>query len=346
MTRRRFMPIITMALTIPVASLGMASSALAAPQGIYAVFANCPTITIEALTRPESSEPLCQYGQITGGEIAIGSTKVPIDQTITLQDGAVATGDREETETEFYLMPAVGGPSISETELNVPGGLSSLVSCDEIQGRGIAEKIERRTCRALFKSRFSRVTASIELVANAQDPALFNELAAITGKGPANTLPIRVHLRSPLLGNDCYIGSESSPIVLHLTTGATSPLPPNTSISGAFGQARTLEEDGELALQVTGTSLVDNAFSVPVAEGCGGPLSSIVDPLVDLKLKLPSPDGNNTAILDGTFTTATAEAVVASESFPPSSTPETPPGETEEENHHRGHHHHHVPWRS
>jgi hypothetical protein len=340
------MLIITMALTIPAASLGMASSALAAPQGIFAVFADCPTSTIDALTLPGNSEPLCQYGQITGGEIAIGSTKVPIDQTITLQDGAVATGNPENSR-EFYLIPAVGGPSISETELNVPGGLSSLVNCDEIKGRHIAEKIERRTCRAIFESRFSRVTASIELVANAQDPALFNEYAANTGEGPTNTLPMRVHLRSPLLGSSCYIGSESSPILLHLTTGATSPLPPNTSISGATGEGSNQEEDGWLELNAAGTSLVDNTFSVPVAEGCGGPLSSIVDSLVDLKLKLPSADGNNTAILDGAFTTATAEAVIASESFPPPSPPETPPGENqpEEENHHRGGHHHHVPWR-
>jgi hypothetical protein len=340
------MLIITMALTIPVASLGMASSALAAPQGVFAVFADCPASTAEALTLPGNSEPLCQYGQITGGEIAIGSTKVQIDQTITLQGGAVATGNPENSR-EFYQIPAVGGPSVSETELNVPGGLLGLVNCGEIKGRGIVERIKRRTCRAIFESGFSRVTASIELVANAEDPALFNEFAANTEQGSANTLPVRVHLKNPLLGSSCYIGSESSPILLHLTTGATSPLPPNTSISGSVGTPSNMEEDGWLVLTVAGTSLVDNTFSVPVAEGCGGSLSSIVDPLVDLKLKLPSPDGNNTAILDGTFTTATAEAVLASESFPPSQKPEPPTEENqpEEENHHRGHHHHRAPWR-
>jgi hypothetical protein len=339
MTRRRFMLTITMVLTIPAASLGMASSALAAPQGIYAVFADCPASTLEALRAPGTSEPLCQYGQITGGEIGIGSIKIPIDQTMTLQDGAVATGNPE-NEREFYLIPAVGGASISETELNVPGGLFGLVNCGEIKGKGIAERIKRRTCRAIFESSFTRVTASIELVANAQDPALFNERAAGEEEGAANTLPVRVHLRNPLLGNGCYVGSESSPILLHLTTGATSPLPPNTSISGSTGTGKTLKEDEQLELVVTGASLVDNAFSVPVAEGCGGPFSSIVDPLVDLKLKLPSADGNNTVILDGTFTTATVYAVIASESFPPSPTPTPTP-----ENHHGEHHHHHqAPW--
>jgi hypothetical protein len=330
------MLIMTMALTIPVASLGTASSALASPQGAFAVFADCPTSTIEIL-EPAPGEPLCQYGQITGGEVVLGAVKVPIEKTITLQGGAVLT-DIPGNETEYFLIPAVGGPSISETELNVPGGLLGLVNCGEIKGRGIAERIKRGTCRAIFENRFTRVTASIESVANAEDPALYNERAANTGEGPANTLPVRVHLRSPLLGSSCYIGSESSPILLHLTTGATSPLPPNTSISGDRGKFVTTEEDGWLTLALTGTSLVDNTFSVPAAEGCGGSFSSIVDPLIDLKLKLPSADGNNTVILDGTFATATAQAVIASESFPPPPTPE--------EHHGEHHHHHQAPWQT
>jgi hypothetical protein len=41
------------------------------------------------------------------------------------------------------------------------------------------------------------------------------------------TLPIRVHLENATLGNNCYVGSFTNPIVLHLTAGTTSPPPPN-----------------------------------------------------------------------------------------------------------------------
>jgi hypothetical protein len=124
---------------------------------------------------------------------------------------------------------------------------------------------------------------------------------------------VRVHLKNPLLGNACYVGSESSPIELHLTTGATSPNPPNKSIKGKVGKESNHEEFGHFLLKLKENSLVDNAFSVPTAEGCGELLSFIIDPIVDSKLKLPSADGNNTAILNGELNTATAEAVEASE---------------------------------
>ena len=66
-------------------------------------------------------------------------------------------------------------------------------------------------------------------------------------------------------------------------------------------------------LRTTGNSLVDNTFSAPAAEGCGESFSSIIDPLLDGKLKLPSPDGYNTAILNGTVYVASVEEVEANE---------------------------------
>jgi hypothetical protein len=152
-------------------------------------------------------------------------------------------------------------------------------------------------------------------VANTHNPAILNLVALSRQEGTALTLPVRVHLKNPLLGNSCYVGSEASPIELHLTTGSTKPEPPNKSIKGARGTAETLEEKEWTMLHISGNSLVDNAFSVPVAEGCGEFFSFIIDPIVDSKLKLPSADGHNTAILDGTLNTATAEAVEASEHF-------------------------------
>jgi hypothetical protein len=300
-----------MALMVPLASLGAASPALATPKGVFSVFADCPLATFKALGVPPGVA-LCEFHQVTSGELAIGSTRVPINQPITLQGGAVPTGNPE-NEKEYFSLPAADGNSLSRTELPVPGGLRDLISCKEINGRGFRERVERRTCRELSGNRRSRVTATVEAVANTENPVILNLVALVREEGTAITFPVRVHLKNELLGASCYIGSEASPIQTELRTGATSPLPPNTSIKGAAGAPETLEEYELLILRVAGNSLVANEFSVPVAEGCGESFSSIIDPILDGKLGLPSADGRNSVVLSGTLEATTAEAVEADE---------------------------------
>lgn len=308
---KRTMLIVVVALMAPIAPLTVASPAMAAPKGIFKAFANCPLKAIKELGAP-TGETLCQFGEITSGEFAIGAIKVPITNTITLTGGAIRTGNPE-NEDELFLLPGANGESLSNTELNVPGGLPSLVNCREIKGNGNWGMIKRGTCKAFVKNKTTEMTATVEIVANAHNPVIFNFGAFVREEGAAITLPARVHLKNQLLGNACYIGSEASPIQLHLTTGATSPKPPNKSIRGARGTPETLEEGELLMLRLGGSSLVDNAFSAPAAEGCGEFFSFLIDPLIDAKLKLPSEDGNNTAVLNGTLNIATAEAVEASE---------------------------------
>jgi hypothetical protein len=120
-----------------------------------------------------------------------------------------------------------------------------------------------------------------------------------------------VKLDKAFLGNSCFIGSAAHPIVQHLTTGATSPPPPNTSISGRVGE---LEFNSTFTLvTIKNNKLVDNAYAAPAAEGCGGIFSFLIDPAVDAKLGLPSAAGHNTTVLEGTLKNATAEAVKESE---------------------------------
>jgi hypothetical protein len=314
----RMTVIAALAVMVPVASLATASSAMAAPKGIFSIFSNCPLASFKALG-VSPGEAICTYNTTSGGELAIGSTKVPINsgvnagKTVTLEGGGIPTGNPE-NEVEYYALPGANGESLSKTELNVPGGLLDIVNCEEIKGSGFWEVLERAACKATFENpKTTGVTAVTEVVANTTNPVIVNEYALDVEKGTALTLPVRIHLKNPLLGNSCYIGSEASPIELHLTTGATSPKSPNKSIHGKRGKLETLEE-GELSmLRISNNSLVDNAFSVPKAEGCGEFFSFLIDPVVDAKLKLPSEDGNNTAELNGTLNTATAEAVEASE---------------------------------
>jgi hypothetical protein len=293
-------------LVVVLAVLVGASAATAAPKGIFSIFSDCPLKT--------PGVALCQYAQTTSGEFVLGTTRVPINKTITLQGGAVPTGNPE-NEREYFLVPAADGNSLSKTELNVPGGLLDFVNCEEIKGKGILELLERGTCKAIFENHTTGVTATAELVAGPHNPPVLDLVALATEEGTALTLPVRVHLKNSLLGNKCYVGSEASPIELRLTTGATSPAPPNKSINGARGHVSNTEEHGQVLLQIKENSLVDNAFSAPVAEGCGELFSFLIDPIVNAKVGLPSPGGHNTAILNGSLNTATTEAVIASEGF-------------------------------
>jgi hypothetical protein len=325
MTKRlasRWTLIAVVAVMAPVASLGVASPAMAQPKGKFKIFANCPTKEMKELGVPPGLS-ICNFNETTGGEFNIAGTKVPINsgvnagKIITLEGGGIPTGNPENA-IEYFLLPGTNGQSISKTELDVPGGLTDFVNCEEITGEGLWEKIERGACKLFFESGPLEVTAETEVVANTKNPAILNEEALGNEQSkPAVTLPVRVHLKNTFLGNSCYVGSETSPIELHLTTGATKPNPPNKSIHGHFGIFSTPgEEIGGNFLEyvhVKEDSLVDNAFSVPKAEGCGEFFSFLIDPVVDSKLKLPSEDGNNTAILNGSLNESNAEQVELAE---------------------------------
>jgi hypothetical protein len=286
---------------VAIVMLAMASMASATPKGIFAKFSDCPA--------HGAGVTLCTFGQTTSGEVTIGSTTVPINKTITQQAGGVGTGELN----EYFLVPALDGNSLSKTELNVPGGLADLINCEDIKGSGLFEILERGTCKTLFENKVTGVTATTELVANTKNPAILNLARLFTAEGTGLTLPVRVHLKNPLLGNSCYIGSEASPIQLRLTTGTTSPEAPNKPITGKVGTPESEEEAGLEAVVLRENTLVDNSFSVPVAEGCGEFFSFLIDPIVDSKLGLPSKNGHNTAILSGTLWSAVASEVIASE---------------------------------
>lgn len=291
--------------TALIALFALVSSASAEPKGIFKKYKDCPT-EVPGLA-------ICTFGETSSGEFTLGSTKVPINKTITLQGGGIHTGGVNFN--EYFLLPAKDGNSLSKTELNVPGGLLNIVNCEEIKGSGFFEVIERAACKAIFENKTTGVTATTELVANASNPAILNLAALVEEAGAAITLPVRVHLKNPLLGEGCYIGSEAHPIQLHLTDGTTAPPEPNKPIKGKLGTPESEIEKGFESVVIHENSLVDNSFSAPAAEGCGGFFSFLIDPILDAKIGLPSAAGHNTAILEGTLNTAEAEAVLASEKF-------------------------------
>lgn len=214
----------------------------------------------------------CVYSDVTGGEFTLGSKTVTINKPVILQGGLGVISPNL-----TKLIGAADGNTLSKTPLTVPGGLVG------IEGLG------------------GEVTATAELAGTAE----LSPVSLLAGKGTAASLPLKVKLGNPLLGEGCYIGSNSEPVDVELTTGTTSPPPPNKPITGNPG---TLELVNYIAT-VSGSSLVGNSFSVPGANGCGGLLSLLIDPAVDLSAGVPAAAGHNTAIMNGTLETAGAREV-------------------------------------
>jgi len=284
--------VVVAALTVP---LAVASPALAAehhPTGVFAPFKDCP-LSNAAVTQ-------CIIAETSSGEFTVGKKTVPITKTITLQGGTIPI--KESSEVEFVA--AENGETLSKTAEPVPGGLFGIKP-PEYLNKEQKEKFEEMINKGL-----TGVTETTELAKPASAIKL-NTTNLISETGVALQLPVKVKLSNVFLGSSCYVGSEADPIILNLTTGTTSPPPPNKPIKGKAGELEVLE--GGALLRLLGGSLVDNAFAAPEATGCGAPFSALVDKLVDATFGVPAAAGENTAILNGNLEDAYAPAVKASE---------------------------------
>lgn len=275
-------------LTVALTALGIAASA-SAHEGEFAKFDNCPS------TNPEVRK--CLYSVTEGGEVVLGKKAVPIVNPVTLQGGV--SRENEEYVSEFFA--ATNGETLSKSPQPVPGGLLGLLNCKEQNDPTI-----KGLCEAALENGLTGVNATLELSRPATEIRV-SQLNLIGEEGVAVKLPVRVHLENPLLGSACFVGSGSSPIIWNLTTGETSPPPPNEPIHGDAGTV-VFKEEGAI-LELLGNKLVDNAWSAPGAEGCGGALALLVDPVINSQVGLPSPAGKNTAILENTISVGFAEAV-------------------------------------
>lgn len=198
----------------------------------------------------------CVRTDITGGHFQMGSKDVPIENPMVLSGGINNGG-------------SVFKGGFSETKQKVPGGVIGLT--------GLTWLFEFLGSEALT------LYAVTELAGN----------ALVIGGSPI--LPIKVHLINGALGNNCRVGSNSNPIVLHLTTGTTSPPAPNKPITG---KAPTVSFDEELEiLHQKNGEYVDNSFSAPGANGCVltlfGFIPISINGLVNSQSGLPAAAGTN-----------------------------------------------------
>lgn len=278
------------AIAFAIAAVVGAASAMATPKGEFAAFAQCPTSNLELSG--------CIASNTESGHFKIGTQEVPIKITQTLQGGLINTepGFKE-------LVAALNGETLTKTAQNVPGGLAGLVKCEEIKGTGVLEDLLRAACKTVFENGLTGVNATAELAVPASS-VILSLPNTLSESGVALKLPIKVKLENPLLGSECYIGSNSNPIKLELTSGTSG------SLKGSAGE-NSSKAEGEIQV-VEHNSLVDGTFSAPGVTGCGGLLSALLDPIINDKIGLPATSGN-AAVLNNTIELAGIEFVRESE---------------------------------
>jgi hypothetical protein len=230
------------------------------PNPGYEQFAGCPSPFTE-----NPAVKTCVRSVIKSGHFKLGNKDVPIEKPITLTGGVSEI---------FALSPVLfnseGG--LTKAKQKVPGGVIGLT--------GLTWLAEFLGIEALT------LYATTEL---AGTPLIASTVFA--------QLPIKVHLENStgVLGSKCYVGSTASPIVLNLTTGTTSPPPPNKPITGKapglfFEPVREIQEakNGEY---------VDNSFAAPGANGCVltlfGFIPISINGLVNAQSGLPAAAGTN-----------------------------------------------------
>lgn len=204
----------------------------------------------------------CVTSTVTGGHLKMGSKDTPIVDPIKLVGATTTTGS-------FVVGSFDGGRQ------RVPGGLVGLTGLDWLVDVLGAEAL--------------KVYAETQLAGDPSNPA-----------ADPFKLKIKVKLINPVVGDSCYIGSDSAPIELNLTRGTTDPPPPAQPITGSPGTTTT-DPNLPFVSRLDGLKLVDNAFAVPKASGCRlnlGLLSADIDSLINLQAGLPSAAGKNEAVQD------------------------------------------------
>jgi hypothetical protein len=264
-----------------VAGLTVALMALWAPSAPAAVAPGYEEFTGCPDRNVDANVRFCVASVVTGGHLQMGTKDTPITDPITLVGATTLTGG-------FVVGHFDGGRQ------QVPGGLVGLTGLDwltDVLG-GDALKVYART----------------ELAGNATNPV-----------GDPVSLPIKVKLENPTLGDSCYIGSDSNPITLVLTRGTTNPPPPNEPITGSLG-TRSTDPNLPGVVRDSDLVLVDNAFAAPAAQGCRlrlGLLNVSIDTLVNLQSGLPSPPGTNEAVQEADGATVSVRTVYPPFGFDP-----------------------------
>ena len=265
-----------------VATPAAAADTRAAPPtlaGLWAPLNRCP-VDAAAMRAADGITVIssCVSSSAASGTIKLGSTTLTTGAT-DLQLGLINNDG-------VYSTVAPSGGAVVGAPVDIPGGILGLMCPSKIP-------VISDICRQVVNSPLNRVTATIE---SAGAPRDFNLGAGVGTGTPIVTLPVKIRLDNPFLEPNCYIGTNSNPILLK----PANLTPPTGGVVGfnADGSPNPAGEMGYLTL--TGASQGDSTFAVPGASGCG--LFGLLSGAVNLKQGLPSAAGKNSLVLNNATT--------------------------------------------
>jgi len=246
-------------------------------------FENCP------VQNPDVTS--CYYIETSSAVMTAGSfSGISTTEPMILQFGGIADTQNQRTIT---VAPTNGVTALQSPKLRLPGGLTHMPWAD---GWPLSAYITPENV-GLPQLNLSNLTTS--------------------GDAPVLTMNIKARVHNPFtdvlssLGDGCYIGSDSSPIRLELTTGTTDPKPPNEPISGTPGEF-DFSDIGKGVIMIKGQTVVDNTWGLPHADGCGA-IPYVGDSLnwaVDLDAgQANAGPGHNSVEMDTTVYQANADSV-------------------------------------
>lgn len=283
MSLRRFAAVaaafVAAAAVTPTAAADTRAAAPPTLAGLWAPINRCP-VDAPAMRAADGLTVVasCVSSSAASGTIKLGSTTITTGAT-DLQLGLLNTDG-------VYTTVAPPAGAVVGAPVDIPGGLLGLMCPSRIP-------VISDICHQIVNSKLNRVTATIE---SAGAPTDFDLNAGATAGAPIVTLPVKIRLNNPFLEPNCYIGSNSNPILLR----PANLTQPTGGIVGfdADGSPNPAGEMGYLTL--TGASQGDSTFAVPGATGCG--LLGLLSGAVNLKQGLPSPAGKNSLVLNNATT--------------------------------------------
>jgi len=260
-----------------VAGTSSTSAGYPPPKGIYAQYTNCPLKN--PLMHESIDVTVCTWGHATSGSVTIGTTTTPVTEPVTVQFGWYDSAPIHFNYPLPTVSPLSGATTITSTKPDlIPESLTTALGCPSTNAT--VENI----CQ--------------EAAATPADNQVF-ALAQSTGPITAFNLftwaqPVKFELINPLLGKNCSIGTNDSPIVLH----------PQLSLLPGGSFSVVLDPNGLDVGQIllTGAQAADSTFSAPGVTGCGpgGPANIAVESALDAGVGLPATSGNSLT-LQGNF---------------------------------------------
>ncbi|OON82805.1 hypothetical protein [Streptomyces tsukubensis] len=256
---------------LTVAAVGPASAAGGPLSPPYTGLESCPLDSPE-LGNTTNLQVGCVTSTTSGGTFSIGDTTVKLGTPIKLKFGVYWDSSGPGAE-----LPDGGSANLYHTVAPSSGNLLDSPAT-EVTIPGIWNVIPGITS----------VKAQVEQAGPLTE---FAPLAAGTTV-PVFRLPIKLHLIHPLLGPRCYLGSDSTPIVLR----------PAALDAGTVDVQADPNGHQTLIASFSKASLKDTSFSVPGAKGCGVLGLGALDPVINGLFKLPSAAGKNSVTFAPTDT--------------------------------------------